>query len=144
MASETTAEVSFYYIKEDDRPKKLQVACVLSEKAYKNKKSAYIFTTGDRDTNTVDTMLWDLRAWSFIPHVVSVEQTKPPSLIRIGNQLPQDEQYLLINLTDAMIDPHQKFKRIFEIATPMEKERARSRYEHYEEHNCVILEHNLR
>ena len=143
MATTQLAEISFYYLRRDDREQKLQIACRLAAQAYRRQKTVFILTPHEDDTKRIDDMLWNQPKNSFIPHAASVQQTKPLTPVRISNELPNDSLYLLINLTDDTIEMPGRAERVFELATPLERERAMARYEYYQNHNCAVQQHKL-
>ena len=143
MSSESTGEVSFYYIKSGDQQKKFHIACRLAMQAYDRvRKPVYIRVDSIESAETLDRMLWDFPQ-RFIPHVIGEKPTEPRNLIRIGTEVPPDWHYLLINLTREKTRLAGLMDRLFEVVLPDEREAARERYAHYDNLKCELREHQI-
>ena len=137
------ANVSFYQLNQDEVDAKLKTACRLATQAYERSKSVFIWTVDEEGSKRVDDLLWEFPPDRFVPHEQSFIKTQFKNLVRIHHQIPEDNHYVLINLTQEPVALAGKFERVFEIVLPSESDSAATRQSHYEQINCTIQNHTI-
>ncbi|MBE9525596.1 MAG: DNA polymerase III subunit chi [Proteobacteria bacterium] len=150
-----------FYILADDSTKNIDVVCCqLCEKALKNSMNVIIYTQSFEQAEKIDSLLWNFKADSFIPHKNLLNQedndnTSSKLLNNIDFDYPvlitdqinsqQSNTDLLINLNTSPPPLHQQFKRIAELVdkNPQAKEVARNSYRLYQQKNCKLNKYDL-
>jgi DNA polymerase III subunit chi len=125
---------------------KLHTVCQLVAKAYERKLKVFVFTPDVSMSNQLDLMLWSTPAIGFLPHALANTQIAAETPIIIDHQadcLAHDE--VLVNLRDAWPPFFSRFKRLIEIVSLDENDRAtaRERYSFYRDRGYPIKSHNL-
>ncbi|MDA8561763.1 DNA polymerase III subunit chi [Gammaproteobacteria bacterium] len=123
--------IDFYLMQEKESKIRLNFACRIVEKAYRNKHKIYIHTEYEKDALYIDELLWTFKLDSFLPHNLIGEGPEPAPPIQIGFQQKPDKQHdILINLSNNVPDFYKKFTRVIELVNLDEEIQKRSR-EHY-------------
>lgn len=136
-------KIDFYILSEGSR---LQLACLLIDKAYKNQHRVYIHTENQQDAHQLDELLWTFRDESFIPHNLYGEGPEPAPPIQIGfNLTPEKHRDILINLSPTIPEFFQQFNRVLELVAndAHEQEIARDRFRQYRSQGFEIKTHKL-
>ena len=137
-------QIDFYIL--NDELDRLQFACQLIEKAYKQKHRIYIQCNDEKSTHEMDNHLWLFKASSFVPHNIQGEGPTPPPPIQIGhNNTAPGFTDVLLNLSQEVPPFHQQFKRIVEIVDSNEqrKEALRKHYRFYQSQSYLINNHKI-
>ena len=127
-------KIDFYILNESHSSARLQLACRLIEKAYKQKHRIYIHTENSNDAHQLDELLWTYREDSFLPHNLLGDGPEPAPPIQIGfTQPPEKHRDILINLAHQVPEFHIQFNRILELVdqNPIDQESARERFRFY-------------
>lgn len=138
--------IDFYVSPETELQARRQLACRLTEKAYKLGKQVYIHTESETDSQLMDELLWSFRQGSFVPHQISTTQSSISAPVLIGHHQEADGQAdVLINLTDTIPDFFSHFERVAEIVNEDENVRlkARERYQFYRDRGYDLTTHKL-
>lgn len=140
-------EVSFYILPSQTEQGRLDFACKLAEKAYRGGQFCYILTENEKQSKTLDDLLWTFRAGSFVPHQICMEPvTSPPNMILIGNrEAPEQWQPIIINLSTRYPENLDHCKRLLEILDTNEsiKSEGRKRYKRYQQAGLPIVTHKM-
>jgi len=139
-------KIDFYILPESDTTARLQFACRLIEKAYKQKHRIYIHAENKMLAHQLDEMLWTFRDDSFLPHNLYGEGPEPVPPIQIGFDLtPENHRDILMNLSNQTPQFFSQFQRLLEIVAhdSTAQEAARERYRHYRAQNFEITTHKL-
>lgn len=137
-------KVSFYILGDDSSLARLNFAARLCDKALRQNMRTLIFA----DTETyhkMDTLLWDYRAESFLPHSRYGEHTNlDPIVISPGQDVPEHHDFL-INLSTAVPSFFSRFARLAEIVvqSPSILTTTRANYSFYKQKGYAIESHKL-
>lgn len=132
-----------FYTQVDD---KLQTACRLTAKARSHGLRVLLFCP-DRDTAArLDRMLWSVPATGFMPHCPANDRLASVTPVIIdgsGDNPPHDE--MLINLHGEWPSCFSRFRRLAEIVSTDDEDRARARarYKFYRDRGYEIRTHDL-
>jgi DNA polymerase-3 subunit chi len=127
--------VDFYVLDQTGIDSRLNFACRLTEKAYKQGSQVYAHTLSQPLASRFDDMLWSFRQGSFVPHQV-LDSGAPRAPVCIGTDTAMLETgEVLLNLADDAPPFAQQFQRIAEIVTADSEATAagRRRFRHYRE-----------
>jgi len=138
--------IDFYISPDSQEQARYQLACKLTEKAYKLGNKVYIHTESSEQTGQIDDLLWTFRDGSFIPHQPSSKdsQKSVPVLIGHDKEVPEEAD-ILINLAPDIPDFFSQFERVAELVNenPDAKARARERYKFYRDRGYELNTYNL-
>ncbi len=136
-----------FYISQTSRDKdRLQLACKITEKAYKLGNTVYIHAGSSEQAGFIDDLLWTFRDGSFIPHQKNAENSEKPAPILIGHDKElQHGADVLINLADEVPACFSQFERVAEVVSeaPDSKLHARERYKFYRDRGYELQTHKL-
>lgn len=139
-------KIDFYILSESTANARLQFACRLIEKAYKQKHFIYIHTENRAMAHQLDEMLWTYRDDSFLPHNLYGDGPEPAPPIQIGFDVtPEKQRDILINLNPTIPDFYPQFSRVLELIVneASAQESGRERYRLYRAKNFEINTHKL-
>ncbi len=136
-----------FYILPDALPlQRLQFACRLIEKAYKQKHRIFINAQDQAEAHQLDELLWTYREDSFLPHNLLGEGPYSAPPIQIGVEAtPENHRDILLNLSHTVPTCHTQFNRILELILnePSAQEFARERFRFYRSHGFELNTHKL-
>jgi DNA polymerase III subunit chi len=138
-----------FYILPDDQLENLQkYACNMAEKNWKSGKRVLIQTDCAEDSQTVDDILWNIRADSFIPHgIATLEPSDQPQPILISHQKVNDANFQsIINLSSRPADIISDNKLTIEEILNQDEQRkqaGRNNYKIYRELGYTLKHHTL-
>lgn len=138
-------EVSFYILDGASAHERLRFACRLAAQSWRRDLPVFLFSAGEQ-ASELDTLLWEFRSASFVPHRLSSDQSLPPSPVEIGDEdSPRHHHGLLINLGDSIPDWFSRFDRVAEITCnePDLLKGLRERYRFYESRGYPLQTHRL-
>ena len=143
---EPRPQVSFYVLEEASSSARLQLACRLTEKAYRAGQSVLIWLTDARELALLDELLWtfgDDR--SFIPHEPLSALAEAPVQLSAGKE-PAGPVNVLINLSAGVPPCASLAGRVLEIidGDPARREAGRARFRAYRELGLRPVSHQLR
>ena len=139
-------KIDFYILPETNTKARLELACRLIEKAYKNRHRIYIHTEHQQDAHLLDEMLWTYKDDSFIPHNLYGDGPEPAPPIQIGyTATPEKHRDILINLSREIPPFYKQFNRVLELipSVPELQEKGRENYKMYRAEGCEITTHKL-
>ena len=134
-------DVSFYKLSGD-----LQVAlalvCQLAQKALKMNQKVLCLVADNETAETLNKMLWDFQASSFVPHGIGAEQM--PVAITAKSD-PADHHSILINLQAEIPTWFSRFERVMEIIyqQPEYEQAKRDNFKFYKERGYPLSFHDL-
>ena len=144
--------IDFYH----DADSKLAVAARLAQKGLAAGMRLLLLTPDAETASLADRALWTFSANSFIPHAKadSALADQSPVVIAIDGGTINLQKIsanatssfdILINLGTKLPDPISPFKRIIEIATHDEHDKAaaRERFKAYRAMGCELVTHRL-
>ncbi|HEX2549875.1 MAG TPA: DNA polymerase III subunit chi, partial [Gammaproteobacteria bacterium] len=95
-------KIDFYLLQESGAHDRLNFACRLIEKIYKQKHRIFIYVSNIKEAHDIDERLWTYREDSFLPHHIQGEGPNPPPPIQIGfSEAPLNERDILLNLSQG-------------------------------------------
>lgn len=140
-------EISFYILPTESIQERYLFACKLIEKAYRNGVFVYVLTDSLEQSQQIDDLLWIFRAGSFIPHQVYTDElpTVENTILIGSNNLPEQWQKTIINLSPKIPQDFQNAERILEILDNSEETKAwgRQRYRQYQQAGIEIATHKM-
>ncbi len=144
-------QVNFYTLSSEDEQSRWQFACRLAEKAAGLGHSVFLQVDHDAAARQLDTLLWEYRPSSFLPHGLASAKTSdsdstgtPPVLIGTSQQ-DVDGLDVLINLSAAPCAEPDKYQKINEIlsADPDSLAAGRVSYRSYQNLGYSLETHKL-
>lgn len=125
---------------------KLAVACRLTAKAYAQKMRVAVMCPNAAIAQNIDRMLWASSPLAFVPHCAATHAlaARTPVVIdHTGAEPVHDE--VLLNLCDAWPPVFSRFRRLIEIVSSDDGDRAaaRTRYKFYRDRGYEIRTHDL-
>lgn len=145
-------QIDFYITQITDNDEYLKFACRLTETAYRNKHSVYLYTDDASSTQVVDDLLWTYRQGSFLPHAAKAGTDSHPEpaagkldIVIDHSGDPGHHNDVLINLTHKTAPFFSRFDRVAEIVTSDEnaKAKSRERFKFYRDRGYPIKTHEL-
>ena len=139
-------KIDFYLLENPGVTTRLDFACRLTEKAYKNKHRIYIHASNQAEAHQLDELLWTYREDSFLPHNLLGEGPAPTPPIQIGfNQKPDNHRDILLNLNETVPEFYSGFARVLELvpSDTAAQALARERYRFYRAAGYDINTHKL-
>ncbi len=139
-------KIDFYLIQTTSEQERLNFACRLIEKIYKQQRRIYIHTENQTAAHHLDELLWTYRNDSFLPHHLIGEGPDPVPPIQIGyNTLHPKQHDILMNLSSSVPEFYKQFSRVLELITenPDITSLGRERYRLYRSQGCNITTHKL-
>jgi DNA polymerase-3 subunit chi len=138
--------IDFYILDQAEEKSRLNLACRLIEKAYKNRHRIYVHTEDANKAHALDELLWTYREDSFLPHNLHGDGPEPPPPIQIGfATTPEKQRDILINLSKTVPPFYTQFARILEIVCnhPEIQADTREHYRYYRSQGHDINTHKL-
>ena len=139
-------KIDFYILPDANTHARLQLACRLAEKAYKQKHRIYFHAENIDMAHQLDEMLWTYRDDSFLPHNLYGDGPDPAPPIQIGfDAIPEKHRDILINLHPQIPEFHRQFARILELISndPTAQTLGRERFRLYRTNGFDINTHKL-
>ncbi len=140
-------EVIFYVLSSESQTERLQFACKLIEKIYRNGQFCYVLTDTAQQSQQIDDLLWTFRAGSFVPHEIFQGQSPEfDNLVLIGSDtIPEKWLQVVINLSATIPQQFKQCEKILEILDNSEatKQMGRERYRQYKQARLEIITHKL-
>ena len=124
---------------------KLHTACQLVAKAYERKLNVLVFTPDAATSSAIDKLLWTMSAIGFLPHAMANSELANQTPIIIDHQADErSHDDVLINLRNEWPPFFSQFKRLIEIVSVDEADRAaaRERFRFYRDRGYPIESHN--
>ncbi len=136
--------VDFYVIPSADPSARLQVACRLAEKAWRQGMQVYLHCADEAQRSELDDRLWSFRGEAFIPHSLAEEDAEAPVALGLGEP-PGNHRDLLINLTLEAPGFVANFSRVAELVVeePAIRQAARDKFRFYREQGYPLQDHRL-
>lgn len=138
--------VDFYILQDEGVEARNRFACRLMEKAYLQGEHVYLHCNDSVELEQLDKLLWTFRDISFVPHARTGEETAEQAAVVLGHEnIPADENNILLNFASDVPDDYQRFQRIIEIVPqePTLKQRLRDHYRTYRDAECELTTHEI-
>ena len=138
--------IDFYILAPASRGNRYQLACRLSEKAFRQRHRVYIHTASVQEAQHLDRLLWTFRDGSFVPHGRVGEVVDDHTPILIGClSAPESEDDVLINLAPDVPSFFSRFDRVAELIDQDAAVRSsgRRRYSFYRDRGYPLFSHDL-
>lgn len=139
-------QVDFYILPSDAPRDRLEYACKLSAKAWREGLQVYLRCQDAAQCSELDERLWSFRGESFIPHHCSDGSNEASAPVLLGTGEPPDAlRGLLINLGAGVPDAAAQFQRVAElvIEEPQVRQQARDNFRFYRERGYPLRDHRL-
>ena len=136
-------KISFYVLPKTGQRELF--ACRLAEKAYKQGLPVHIRAASEAAIASLDTLLWEFRDSSFLPHASEDAADSSHSVIIGYNKEPQANSGLMINLAADTTDYFSRFDRLAEIIDNSDaiRDAGRARYKFYKDRGYELETHKL-
>jgi DNA polymerase-3 subunit chi len=143
-----TDRVDFYVLPSQSPPRRWNVACRLTAKAYLQNLAIVIWSANLDDARLCDDLLWTFDDRSFVPHRMARdgEPLDAGTPVHLMLELESVERAdLLINLTNRFPTGLGRFARIAEIvdADPECRRLGRERFKAYRDQKLALETHQL-
>ena len=139
-------QVDFYILKDGASGDRFQLACRITEKAYRQGRRVLIQAASSAEANHMDRLLWTFRQNSFLPHGFpdKVDSAITPILINRDPD-PGSEHDVLINLCHETPDFFSRFDRVAELIDhdPQVKLAGRQRFRFYRDRGYPLNSHEI-
>jgi len=140
--------VDFYILPDDSTASLQHYACKLAENHWSCGKRVLIQTDSSVDSDSLDTLLWDIRSDSFIPHGIatleSIDQQQP---VLISHFKIKDQNFQsVINLSSRPADIINQDTLIIEEILNQQEQRktsGRKNYKSYRTLGYTLKHHTL-
>tara|TARA_R110002110_G_scaffold77390_1_gene203452 strand:+ start:13835 stop:14263 length:429 start_codon:yes stop_codon:yes gene_type:complete len=136
--------VGFYVVQAADQTRRLHVAARLADKAFQRGHRIFINADDEDQARALDTLLWEFRPGSFLPHGLPGEPGS--ELIAIGwGEEPGGHDDLLINLQRVIPSFFSRFHRVAEVVTqdPESLAASRASWRFYQSRGYELEKHDL-
>jgi DNA polymerase III subunit chi len=148
--SDAPPEVTFYVIEDSSSGARLQLACRLTEKAYRAGQAVLVWHSDARELAQLDELLWtfgDDR--NFLPHELlgTAGSTAPEAPVLLSAaSVPEGPLGILLNLASEVPPCAERAARVLEIIDGDAERRAagRARFKAYRERGWQPVSHQLR
>lgn len=139
-------QVSFYALSSIDQDSRQQFACRLAEKAVHLGHRVFIQVDSLEQARHIDTLLWQFKPASFLPHAI-VEPGQPAAEpLMIGTESDQGAfDDVFINLSGTPCQNLDRYQRVNEVlsADPDELDLGRRSYRYYQQQGFKPETHKL-
>lgn len=139
--------IDFYVIPEAEDTGPVLLACRLCEKATTGNHSVFVHVPDAALRNDLDSALWTFEQGSFIAHqqAGADDDALCTVLLGTGNEPPEEQHDVLINLGSEVPDFFSRFERVLEIVHGDQQGRAqaRNRFGHYRDRGYSLQTHKL-
>jgi len=109
-------KVDFYILATAAADQRAAFACRLANKAFRQGLNIYLHTGGEQQGREIDSLLWEFRPQSFLPHGVLGEPASDRIAIGWGDD-PGEHHDLMINLDLSVPAFVGRFQRVAEIVS---------------------------
>ena len=136
--------VGFYVVQAAEQAQRLQVAARLADKAFARGHRIFINAPNREQAEALDTLLWNFRPSSFLPH--GLVGSEHADTIAIGwGQDPESHNDLLINLHLEIPAFFSRFQRVAEVVTqdPDSLSALRKSWTFYKDRGYQLEKHDL-
>jgi DNA polymerase-3 subunit chi len=135
-------QVDFY----TNAPDRLQTACRLCAKAVAAAARVHVLVADADAATRLSRLLWTTPATGFVPHCGAADPLAAVTPVIVDHRtdaFAHDD--VLINLCDGVPDGFSRFRRLIEIVSAGEADRAaaRDRYRHYRDRGYALNTHDL-
>jgi DNA polymerase III subunit chi len=138
--------VDFYIVQQTRAGVGEQLACKLTEKAYKQGHQVYINTASEQQLKQLDDLLWTFRDGSFLPHGRYDAAAPDEQPVMLGHAVePDGPSDVLVNLANDIPAFFSRFNRVAELVAgdDTQREAARARYRFYKDRGYTLNTHKL-
>ncbi|MBX2836945.1 MAG: DNA polymerase III subunit chi [Gammaproteobacteria bacterium] len=142
-------KIDFYVLPDTGTETRLELVCKLAEKAVQRDKSVFIHASDESILTHLDTLLWNFRADSFVPHRVMPANEPNNALdndpVLLSTGAPGADRRVLINLADDVPPFFSRFERTLEVVSQAEevRETGRARYRFYKQRGYPLQHHKM-
>ena len=140
-------KVDFYLLESRDELSRMKTVCRLVDKVQRLGHRIFVLTEDEKQSTTLDKMMWTFSQSSFLPHTVYDEND--PNLneqkVLIYHHLYNEHKDVLVNLKRSIDNELNSFKRILEVINqdPDIRSSGRDKYRLYKQSQYSISTHNL-
>lgn len=142
--------IDFYLLKDSSAgasaEKKMDVACRLIEKAFRQGHRVYVYTPDATATRKLDDLLWIFHPGSFVPHAPYEGNDTADTPVWVGHHAPPASAHdVLVSLSAKVPEFFSRFQRLIElVSTDIEdKAHSRERFRFYRDRGYDLHTHNL-
>jgi DNA polymerase-3 subunit chi len=138
--------IDFYILQDSGTAASQLFSCRLAEKVFQQGHEVFINTQSAAQLQQLDELLWTFRAGSFVPHGICNEDEAHQPPVQLGHDTePGDCHDVLINLCAEVPPFFGRFKRVAELVSGDETQRARGRerYRFYMDRGYTLNTHRI-
>ncbi|HVV67912.1 MAG TPA: DNA polymerase III subunit chi [Gammaproteobacteria bacterium] len=135
--------VDFHLIGAMNTEQIFHAACQLTEQAYRQQHTVYLYAESEDSLKVLDNLLWSFRDDSFLPHQLWLGETSETASVLLGcpeSPLPPAAD-VLINLVTTVPNFYAQFSKVLELIPeePVARQLARERYRYYKSQGCELV-----
>ena len=136
--------VDFYILQEKSTGERNRYACRLTDKAFRAGHKIYLHTGDEDSARALDSLLWNFRAHSFLPHGWAGAQNAEHIAIGWQND-PCEHNDVMINLALSVPDFVGRFARVIEVVVqePAVLEPLRENFRFYKDRGYQVTNKRL-
>jgi len=137
-------QVNFYALSSPDQKSRRQFACRLAEKAAQLGHRVFIQVDSAEQAAAMDTLLWQFKPSSFVPHALAESAVSEPVIIGTESRQAEYED-VFINLSGHPCQHLTRYQRVNEIMSndPDELQDGRQSYRFYQQQGFQPETHKL-
>ena len=139
-------QIDFYILPDNESIHPMEYTCRLVEKVRNLGQRVYIHLPNREASRQLDELLWNHKPESFLPHEFAQEGKKTGQIVLGHDQLPDDHDNIMINVSGHVPPFFSRFKRVVEIVPGDKNHRAKSRenFRRYKDRGYYMKTHNIR
>jgi len=141
--------IDFYVLSTSDAKERLILICKLCEKAIGRSQKVFIHGASMEELQQLDTLLWNFRDVSFVPHKVLpsgyMTSSADNEAVHLSCDAPGADRTLLINLAKDVPPFFSRFERTLEVVNDQSdiREAGRERYRYYQQRGYPLQHHKM-
>lgn len=139
--------IDFYILQAQKVDEQRLFACRLIEKAVRQGNKVMVATKNEKESRTLDHMMWSFRPDSFVPHARLGDALAPDVPVVIGHDSDDGSHHdVLVNLRLQVPPNFSRFQRLAEIVIQDETflKNSRTSYSYYRSRGYPINTHKLK
>ncbi len=137
--------IDFYILAAGGTNEALQFSCRLAEKAWRSGHRVLLHCADQAAAAELDTLLWNHRADSFLPHSLDANSDEAIAICHSGSGAAAWGEHcdVLINTAPQLPQDFSQFKRLAEVVSPQADnlQASRQRYSFYKHRGYPLHNH---
>ena len=110
----TNCQIDFYVLQDESLSAEM-LACRLALMAWEQGNQTIVMVENQLQAEQLDALMWEQPQGRYLPHKQRMKEGSAPVIIATLEQLQNDDQEVIINLTQSAIPRPQQFNRLLEL-----------------------------